>query len=132
MSSGRIVHWIVDGMNVIGTRPDDWWKDRHDAMLKIVAKLDDWADTLNPSDRVAVVFEREPKPPIESKSVAVCFAPRSAPNSADDEIVRLVKAAPRPGDITVVTSDSGLSARTRDAGALVHSASNFRRLIDSI
>jgi predicted RNA-binding protein with PIN domain len=118
-------------MNVIGARPDGWWKDRHGAMVKLVAKLDDWAQRLVASDSVVVVFEREPKPPIESRVVTVCFAPHSAPNSADDEIVRLVKSAPRPDGITVVTSDSGLSARIRDAGALLHSASSFRRLIDS-
>src|ERR1700756_5411888 len=30
------VRWFVDGMNVIGTRPDAWWKDRHAAMVRLV------------------------------------------------------------------------------------------------
>ncbi|MBV9088657.1 MAG: RNA-binding protein, partial [Mycobacteriaceae bacterium] len=25
------MRWIVDGMNVIGTRPDGWWKHRRRA-----------------------------------------------------------------------------------------------------
>ena len=37
------MRWIVDGMNVIGTRPDAWWKDRDAAMLKLVDMLERWA-----------------------------------------------------------------------------------------
>jgi hypothetical protein len=28
------VRWIVDGMNVIGSRPDRWRRDRHAAMVR--------------------------------------------------------------------------------------------------
>ena len=34
------VRWLVDGMNVIGTRPDAWWKDRHAAMVRLVDLLE--------------------------------------------------------------------------------------------
>jgi len=30
-------------MNVIGTRPDAWWKDRHAAMVNLVDLLERWA-----------------------------------------------------------------------------------------
>ena len=33
------VRWIVDGMNVIGSRPDGWWKDRSGAMVALVERL---------------------------------------------------------------------------------------------
>src|ERR1700685_627690 len=33
------VRWLVDGMNVIGTRPDGWWRDRHRAMVNLVDLL---------------------------------------------------------------------------------------------
>src|SRR3984885_462370 len=36
------VRWLVDGMNVIGTRPDAWWKDRHAAMVRLVDMLGRW------------------------------------------------------------------------------------------
>ena len=37
------VRWLVDGMNVIGTRPDAWWKDRRAAMIRLVDMLERWA-----------------------------------------------------------------------------------------
>jgi len=33
------MRWYVDGMNVIGTRPDGWWRDRDAAMLHLVDLL---------------------------------------------------------------------------------------------
>jgi len=39
------MRWLIDGMNVIGTRPDTWWKDRHAAMVKLVNMLERWAAT---------------------------------------------------------------------------------------
>jgi predicted RNA-binding protein with PIN domain len=122
------VRWIVDGMNVIGTRPDGWWKDRRRAMVTLVNRLERWAST--EGDHVTVVFERPPSPPIQSSVVKVAHAPQAAANSADDEIVRLVRAEARPEEIRVVTSDRTLTDRVRDAGASVYPAERFRDLID--
>jgi predicted RNA-binding protein with PIN domain len=122
------VRWIVDGMNVIGSRPDGWWKDRHRAMVGLVERLDGWAR--DAGDEVTVVFERPPKAPIGSAVVEVAYAPRAAANSADDEIVRLVGAAGDPGEIRVVTSDRALTDRVRGLGASVYRAEGFRDLID--
>ncbi|MFV8051838.1 NYN domain-containing protein [Mycobacterium sp. 48b] len=123
------MRWIVDGMNVIGTRPDGWWKDRHGAMAGLVEVLERWA--VAGGHRVTVVFEGPTTPPIESAVVEVGHAPRAHANSADDEIVRLVQADSRPGEISVVTSDGGLAARVRAAGALVQPAAGFRDQIAS-
>jgi predicted RNA-binding protein with PIN domain len=122
------VRWIVDGMNVIGSRPDGWWKDRGRAMVKLVDKLGHWASVQG--DDVTVVFERPPSTAITSSLVAVAHAPKAAPNSADDEIVRLVQADSRPHDIRVVTSDKALTDRVRSLGASVYPAESFRNLID--
>ena len=114
-------------MNVIGSKPDGWWKDRRAAMAALVDRLERWAA----ADRhVTVVFERPPSPPIESSVIAIAHAPRAAPNSADDEIVRLVTASDNPADLTVVTSDGTLADRVRAAGASVYPAAAFRNLID--
>jgi predicted RNA-binding protein with PIN domain len=120
--------WIVDAMNVIGSRPDGWWKDRHGAMVRLVDQLERWASEAD--RRVSVVFERPPSPPIRSSVVAIGQAPKAAPNSADDEIVRMVQSAERPDEITVVTSDSALAGRVRAAGASDYPAARFRDLID--
>jgi predicted RNA-binding protein with PIN domain len=115
-------------MNVIGSRPDGWWKDRGRAMVTLVDKLDQWASVHG--DDVTVVFERPPSIAITSSLVAVAHAPKAAPNSADDEIVRLVQAASRCHDIRVVTSDKALTDRVRGLGASVYPAESFRNLID--
>jgi predicted RNA-binding protein with PIN domain len=122
------VRWIVDGMNVIGSRPDGWWRDRARAMSALVDRLEQWA-AADGAD-VTVVFERPPSPPIQSTVITVAHAPRVAANSADDEIVRLVQADVDPGEIRVVTSDRALSERVRNLGASVYRAEGFRDLID--
>jgi predicted RNA-binding protein with PIN domain len=77
-----------------------------------------------------VVFERPLSPPIESSVITVAHAPKAAANSADDEIVRLVRADAHPGEIRVATSDRALSDRVQAAGASVYPAQSLRNLID--
>jgi predicted RNA-binding protein with PIN domain len=122
------VRWIVDGMNVIGSRPDGWWRDRGRAMTTLVDRLEQWAAAEGAD--VTVVFERPPSPPIESSVIRVTHAPEPAANSADDEIVRLVGADADPAEIRVATSDRALSDRVRAAGASVYPAERLRNLID--
>lgn len=124
----KSVRWIVDGMNVIGCRPDGWWRDRRAAMGALVECLGQWAARENAD--VTVVFERPPSPPIESQAVTVTHAAAAAPNSADDEIVRLVTADPRPEQIRVATSDRVLADRVRAAGAAVFPAERLRDMVD--
>jgi predicted RNA-binding protein with PIN domain len=115
-------------MNVIGSRPDGWWKDRNRAMGALVERLDRWASVH--SDAVTVVFERPPSPAIASSVIDIAHAPRAAANSADDEIVRLVDADDHAHDIRVVTSDRALADRVRSLGASVVPAESFRDLVD--
>jgi predicted RNA-binding protein with PIN domain len=115
-------------MNVIGSRPDGWWRDRGRAMTALVERLEQWA-TAEGAD-VTVVFERPLSPPIESSVITVAHAPEAAANSADDEIVRLVRADADPSEIRVVTSDRALSDRVRAGGASVYPAERLRNLID--
>jgi predicted RNA-binding protein with PIN domain len=122
------VRWLVDGMNVIGTRPDSWWKDRHRAMVKLVDMLERWAATSG--EDVTVVFEQPPRPPIRSTVIEVAHAPRPRRDSADDEIIRRLLEIPDRGMIRVVTSDHWLSDRARAAGASVEPAAPFRSLIE--
>ena len=114
-------------MNVIGSRPDGWWKDRRGAMVTLVDRLERWAAE---GDDVTVVFEHPPLPPIGSSSIVVAHAPAAARNSGDDEITRLVQADAEPQEIQVVTSDNTLADRVRAAGATVYPAERFRQLID--
>jgi predicted RNA-binding protein with PIN domain len=122
------VRWLIDGMNVIGTRPDAWWKDRHGAMIRLVDMLERWAAA--GGDDVTVVFEQPPRPPIHSTVIEIAHAPRPRRDSADDEIIRILLADPDPGVVRVVTSDHWLSDRAYAAGATVEPAAPFRALIE--
>jgi predicted RNA-binding protein with PIN domain len=122
------VRWFVDGMNVIGTRPDAWWRDRHAAMVGLVHMLENWVAATG--EDVVVVFEQPPRPPISSTVIEVAHAPRPRRDSADDEIVRRVAAEQSPGEIRVVTSDLWLVDRVRAAGATVQAADAFRAWIE--
>src|SRR3712207_2303927 len=98
--------WLIDGMNVIGSRPDGWWKDRDAAMKRLVGQLELWAG--GHDDDVTVVFDRAPRPALVSELIEVASARRRGPNAADDEIVRRLGAADDPQVWTVVTSDKRL------------------------
>ena len=115
-------------MNVIGSRPDGWWRDRGRAMAALVERLERWA--VAEGADVTVVFERPLSPPIESSTINVAHARKAAPNSADDEIIRLVQAESDPAQIRVATSDRELAERVRVAGAHVYPAEKLRNLID--
>ena len=122
--------WLVDGMNVIGTRPDAWWRDRHAAMVRLVDMLERWA--ADSGADVTVVFEQPPRPPIQSTVIEVTHAPRPRRDSADDEIVRRLRDEPEPARVRVVTSDRWLSDRAYAAGASVEPAAPFRALIEGL
>ena len=124
----RGMRWIVDGMNVIGSRPDGWWRNRRLAMTTLVERLEHWASTQG--EDVTVVFEQPLSPPVESSLITIAHAPRAAANSADDEIVALLQAAESPQDIRVATSDRALSGRVSALGADVYPAQRLRDLID--
>lgn len=123
------MRWLVDGMNVIGTRPNGWWRDRDGAMLQLVKLLEQWA--AHEGEDVTVVFERPPSPPIRSTVIEIAHAPRPRPDAADDEIVRRLELEPVPAQVRVVTSDRWLADRAWAIGASVEGADSFRTRIEA-
>jgi predicted RNA-binding protein with PIN domain len=119
------MRWIVDAMNLIGTRPDGWWKDRHGAMVRLVDELERWVGA--EGEDVTVVFERPPSPPISSPVVEIAHADRPGPNAADGKIVRLLREETDREHTRVVTSDRALADQVRMLGATVEPSRSFRR-----
>jgi predicted RNA-binding protein with PIN domain len=124
--------WLVDGMNLIGSRPDRWWNDRDGAVRRLVGELDRFAAAT--SDQVTVVFDHRPPDLAAGRhgAVEVAFASRRGRNAADDEIVAMVAGDPDPAGERVVTSDRRLAERVRDLGAAVEPSSRFRRRVDRV
>jgi predicted RNA-binding protein with PIN domain len=122
------VRFFVDGMNVIGTRPDGWWRDRHGAMVALVDTLERWVARTGAD--VTVVFEQPPRPPIRSSLIEITHAPKAGPDSGDHELIRLLRADERPSQVRVVTSDRFLGDRALALGASVEPALAFRLLVE--
>jgi predicted RNA-binding protein with PIN domain len=122
------MHFVVDGMNVIGTRPDGWWRDRDAAMARLVDQLERFSAASG--DDVTVVFERAPRPPLRSTVIEIAHAPKPRQDAADYEILKLVKAHPSPATLHVVTSDNWLADAARDAGAMVEPSEGFRSRLE--
>jgi predicted RNA-binding protein with PIN domain len=119
-------------MNVIGARPDGWWRDRRGAMRRLVEQLRRHATATG--DTVTVVFDGRPF--ALGREVAdpprVVFAPRPGSNAADDVIVELAGADEDPSALEVVTSDRELAARVRAVGAEVVGARSFASRLEPV
>jgi predicted RNA-binding protein with PIN domain len=122
------MRWIVDGMNVIGSRPDGWWRDRTGAMKRLVEQLDAFAE--QSGEPVTVVLDGRPRDVGTPRHVEVEFAPQGGRNAADAVIGARVEADPAPADLMVVTSDRELADRVTAAGARVQPAKAFRERLN--
>jgi predicted RNA-binding protein with PIN domain len=113
---------LVDGMNVIGSRPDRWWRDRRGAMRRLVSALERYQKKTR--GEITVVLDSAPFD-VGEGAVEVSFAPGGR-NAGDDQIVRIVERDPASGTLTVVTSDKQLVARVEALGARVIGSGEFR------
>ena len=110
---------FVDGNNVMGSRPNGWWRDRAGAARRIVAEIALLAH--NRKGVWTIVFDgpgprgTEPSP----EHLTVIHAGHGGRDSADDRIVELVGALPDRSMAVVYTSDAALRARLHAMGAQV-------------
>ena len=105
---------VVDGANVVGSRPDGWWKDRAGAARRLHERLL-VADT--PYDDIVLVLEGAARGGVtvgRDGHVLTVHAPRDG----DATIVEQTKAAvDRGSDVTVITADRFLRSRVEAVGA---------------
>jgi hypothetical protein len=109
------VHRVVDAMNVIGSRPDGWWRDRDSAIEHLVESVDRWAE--GGEERVTVMLEHEPRQELDSRWVEVAWARAGGPDAADREILSRLPAWLAEDEVVVVTSDRDLKTKAAAAGA---------------
>lgn len=115
-------------MNVVGSRPDGWWRDRQRAMRRLVDGLE--ALRALTGDEVTVVFDAPLEDPPADAGVGLRSARRAGRDAADEEIARLVAEDADPESLTVVTSDGALADRVRAHGARVAGAGGFRDRVE--
>jgi predicted RNA-binding protein with PIN domain len=107
---------VVDGANVMGSRPDGWWRDRAGAARRLHEQLSA-ADL--PYEEIVLVLEgaaKEGRP----EGHDGCLHTVHAPGSGDDAIVDAVSdhiATDAGHEVVVVTADRALRARVETAGA---------------
>lgn len=138
-----MLHVVVDAANVVGSRPDGWWRDRPGAARRLagqvvavlVSRPEDLVERLagqaptsaetagsDPHDaaaRVHLVLEGAAGA-VEDLPTHPLLDAVHAPADGDAAIVELVaKLATGDDRVLVVTADRGLRERVRAAGAEV-------------
>ena len=127
---GAVTRWIVDGMNVIGSRPQErWWLDRPAAMERLARRLRELHES--GGEEVELFLDGRSIGRVHGAAghVVVRFA-GSGRDAADRAIVERVRADDDPGSLRVVTSDKVLADRVRRAGAGVVSSGEFLRRLE--
>jgi predicted RNA-binding protein with PIN domain len=122
---------VVDGMNVIGSRPDGWWRDRDAAVRRLLSRLQQAAARSH--DTLTLVLDGRPPADVTEGGhggVEVRYARRRGRDAADDRIVELVATDTDPGSLRVVTSDRALADRVTALGATTEGAGAFLRRLD--
>lgn len=117
---------VVDAMNVIGTTPDGWWRDRDGAALRLLDRLATFAQREGLA--LTMVLDGRPMdaaPEGDRDGIEVLYARRPGRDAADDRIAEYVAVLPNPDRTLVVTSDRELASRVRDAGASTMGARAF-------
>jgi hypothetical protein len=117
-------------MNVIGSRPDGWWRDRDGAIMRLVAQVDRWAE--GGDERVTVMLERRPHEPLGAEHAEVAWATVGGRVGADREILARLPEWLDEDEVLVVTSDRDLARKARDLGAEVAPSRPFRVEVDAV
>lgn len=106
---------VVDAANVVGSRPDGWWKDRPGAARRLHEQLL-LADTAY--DVVVMVLEGAAKGGVRAGRDGHVLVVH-ARGSGDETIVAETRTAAERGDrVSVVTADRMLQARVQGVGAI--------------
>jgi hypothetical protein len=117
-------------MNVIGSRPDGWWRDRGRAIERLVGQVDRWAE--GGGERVTVMLEHEPREELRAERVEIAWASAPGADAADREILARLPRWLAEDEVVVVTSDRDLRTKAVAAGAGVLPSRPFRAALDAL
>lgn len=104
---------VVDGANVVGSRPTGWWRDRPGAAARLHEQI---AGNDLGQDLVVLVLEGTARRGRRAGRDGTVLTVHAA-GSGDDAIVDEARARSRDGDeVVVVTADRGLRDRVTATG----------------
>ena len=118
---------VVDAANVVGSKPDGWWRDRAAATARLRDALPaisgEGLPGLPGPVELVLVVEGKARDIAAAEGVRV----ERATGSGDDAIVALVAAEGAGRQVVVVTADRGLRARVTALGAEVRGPTSIPR-----
>jgi predicted RNA-binding protein with PIN domain len=119
---------VVDGANVVGSRPDGWWRDRARAAQRLHGRL---AVADLSYDEVVLVLEGQARSGVPA-GVDGPLRTVHAARDGDSAVVAAVRDAREGGRmVVVVTADRGLVQRVEAVGARVMSPSSLYSVLES-
>jgi hypothetical protein len=118
-----VVVLLVDAANVVGSRPDGWWRDRAGATSRLLARLAPLTGRELPTpgggavvcDEVVAVVEGAARDVDAPAGVTVVRAAGSGDDALAASAARL---AGEGRELVVVTADRGLRARLPESAAV--------------
>lgn len=109
---------VVDGANVVGARPDGWWRDRAKAASRLHGRL---AVADLSYDEVVLVLEGQARAGVPAGTDGALRTVHAA-RDGDASIVAAVRdALTRAADVVAVTADRALAQRVEVVGGRVMS-----------
>ena len=123
---------LVDGNNVMGSRPDGWWRNRPEAAQRLVIEIGPLARSSG--GMWTIVFDGPPPSGMApaDECLSVVHTGHGRRDGADDRIVEMVGALPNRAMVLVYTSDAGLRARLQALGAQVAGARTLLKEIAAV
>ena len=123
---------FVDGNNVMGSRPDGWWRDRAGAARRLVAEIIPLA--LDHGGAWTIVFDGQEPPamPLSTECLTVIHTGHRRRDGADDRIVELVHEPSDRAASLVYTSDAKLRTRVKALGTQVIGSGTLLRQIATL
>ena len=105
---------LVDAANVVGSRPNGWWRDRPGAARDLVSRVRRSVEDGELTRPVVVVLEGQAKQGVE-EGIADGVEVIHAPGHGDDTLVAVEAGSDEP--VVLVSADRELAERVRLAGA---------------
>jgi len=105
---------VIDAANVIGSRPNGWWRDRPGAAQRLTEQLRAAVHAGRLEPPVTVVLEGQARRGAEAEIAGVAVV--HAPGEGDDAIAAIAETH---RSALVVTADRALAARVRMANGKV-------------